>query len=167
MSLGHLWAGWRASYVGSASVATEPDAEGCVFCAIVTSSAPDEERHVVWVGSEILVILNAYPYSSGHVMVMPARHVRELEELTPSEGAELWQTVHSAVAVLKRAYSPDGINLGVNLGRAAGAGIPGHLHVHAVPRWIGDTNFMTTAASVRVMPEPLSDSWKRLRAEWE
>jgi ATP adenylyltransferase len=99
-------------------------------------------------------------------MVMPRRHVRELEELSPDEAAELWKTLQVTVGAIKRAYQPDGLNIGVNLGRAGGAGIPGHLHVHAVPRWIGDTNFMTATASVRVLPESLQETWRRMRAAW-
>jgi ATP adenylyltransferase len=99
-------------------------------------------------------------------MVLPIRHVSGLEELEPEEATELWRGVHDAVAAVKAAYAPEGLNLGVNLGRAAGAGIPAHLHVHIVPRWIGDTNFMTSIANVRVLPETLSDSWARLRTAW-
>jgi ATP adenylyltransferase len=180
MSLDHLWAGWRAAYVSSVAsgddevVATgdavapanETGIAGCVFCGIASSPEPDEERLVVWAGGLVIVILNAYPYASGHVMVMPRRHVRELEELSPDEAAELWKTLQVTVGAIKRAYQPDGLNIGVNLGRAGGAGIPGHLHVHAVPRWIGDTNFMTATASVRVLPESLQETWRRMRAAW-
>ncbi|MGH9170175.1 MAG: HIT family protein [Acidimicrobiales bacterium] len=165
----HLWAGWRSAYVGAAGAA-EPlqvnGSRGCVFCGILESGALDEDRGIIAEGDTVVVILNAYPYTSGHLMVMPRRHVRELEELTSEEAVEMWSTVHRAVAALKRAYRPDGLNLGLNLGRAAGAGIPGHLHVHAVPRWLGDSNFMTAAASVRVLPESLPDSWRKLRAAW-
>jgi ATP adenylyltransferase len=145
------------------------DREGedtCVFCEIVRSKETDEARHVLWTGKLTTAILNAYPYSPGHVMVLPVRHLRDLEELEPDEAAELWRGVHDAVAAVKAAYFPEGLNLGVNLGRAAGAGIPAHLHVHIVPRWIGDTNFMTSVAEVRVLPEALNDSWARLRAAW-
>jgi ATP adenylyltransferase len=187
VTLEHLWAGWRAAYVGStgAEVSGAPagasDAPGsaaavsvpgsdanpdCVFCAILASDRPDAERLVVWEGIEVVVIMNAYPYSTGHVMAMPRRHVRELEELTPTEAADLWSTTTRAVVALKTAYNPDGCNVGLNLGRAAGAGIPGHLHVHAVPRWVGDTNFMTATAGTRVLPEALGESWQKVRAAW-
>ncbi|MGH9294478.1 MAG: HIT family protein, partial [Acidimicrobiales bacterium] len=109
-----------------------------MFCAIIASKAPDRERLVVWSGQSVVAILNAYPYATGHVMVMPRRHVRRLDELTAEESAELWSSLGAAVKVIEAAYAPDGCNLGANLGRAAGAGIPGHLHLHAVPRWIGD-----------------------------
>ncbi len=114
----------------------------------------------------MVAILNAYPYATGHVMVMPRRHVRRLDELTAEESAELWSSLGSAVKSIEAAYAPDGCNLGANLGRAAGAGIPGHLHLHAVPRWIGDTNFMTSLAGVRVLPEPIEATWEKLQAAW-
>jgi len=111
-------------------------------------------------------VLNAYPYTSGHLMVLPNRHVGDLEALEPGEAAELWDGVRRAVVAIKAAYRPGGINVGANLGRPAGAGIPGHLHFHALPRWDGDTNFMTTVAEVRVLPEPLDETWAKLREAW-
>lgn len=174
MTLDHLWAGWRMAYVSSAategpqrSIVGDLADDACIFCAILEADATNEEKLVVFEGEHVVAMLNAFPYASGHVMVMPRRHVRELEELSEPEATELWRSVHRSVASLKEAYRPEGINLGVNLGRAAGAGIPGHLHVHAVPRWAGDTNFMTATASVRVMPEALADSFKRLRDAWQ
>ena len=181
MSLEQLWAGWRAGYVASVSGPAEPEAasstdpldgvpaepgSSCVFCRIIASGASDEARLVVREAAETIVIMNAYPYASGHLLVMPIRHVSELSELEPSESAELWSVTRDAAAAIEAAYLPDGMNIGANLGRAAGAGIPRHLHLHVVPRWIGDTNFMTTIASVRVMPEALVDSWQKIRAAW-
>jgi ATP adenylyltransferase len=122
---------------------------------------------VVFTGKLTVALLNAYPYSPGHVMVLPLRHVRDITELEPDEAAELTATVFDAVAAVRAAYRPEGMNIGLNLGRAAGAGIPDHLHVHLVPRWIGDTNFMTSLADVRVLPEALSDSWAKIRAAWK
>ena len=176
MTLDHLWAGWRSAYVssyaapddGTAPAPAAPgDAAGCVFCSILESDAPDAERHVVWTSGRVTALLNAYPYAPGHLLVMPDRHARALEDLDGEEAAELWRAVHAAAAAVTRAYAPDGLNLGVNLGRAAGAGIPAHLHVHVVPRWTGDTNFMTAVASARVLPEALGDSWAKLRVAWE
>ena len=183
MSLEQLWAGWRASYVASVSEpavgadggpATEaasgdapaPGAPACVFCRILASDAGDEERRVVHVGPFAVALLNAYPYTSGHLLVLPLRHVQSLSELEPQESLGLWETARAAVDALERAYRPDGVNLGANLGRAAGAGIPSHLHLHAVPRWFGDTNFMTSIAETRVLPESLGASWAKLRAAW-
>lgn len=187
MSLEQLWAGWRANYVASvtepgdeavggepasAGVPHEPGEHGeggaarCVFCRILASGAGDEERRVVHVGRFAVALLNAYPYASGHLLVLPLRHVRSLSDLEGEESVGLWETARAAVAALERAYRPDGVNLGANLGRAAGAGIPSHLHLHAVPRWFGDTNFMTAIAETRVMPESLDASWAKLRAVW-
>lgn len=166
MSLDRLWAGWRTEYVSGAGDAGPGD-DGCVFCRILVSGEPDDVTKVVWRGERVVALLNAYPYTSGHVMVMPARHVGELEELADDgEGAEVWATVTAAVRALKSAYRPEGINVGANLGRAAGAGVPGHFHVHLLPRWNGDTNFMTTVAETRVLPESLDATWDKLRAAW-
>jgi diadenosine tetraphosphate (Ap4A) HIT family hydrolase len=162
--LDRLWAGWRGEYV--AGVDDDGPAAGCVFCAILASDLPPEETYVVWRGERCAAILNAYPYTSGHLMVMPVRHVGELEQLTLEETAELWAGVTTAVVALKAAYRPEGINFGANLGRAAGAGIPGHFHVHALPRWNGDSSFMTSVAEARVLPEALSATWEKLTAAW-
>lgn len=138
----------------------------CVFCRIAATKGADEALFVVWRGPLVLAMLNAYPYAPGHLMVMPARHVGELEQLERQESAELWAATEDAVRALKAAYRQDGTNIGINLGRAAGAGIPAHLHVHVVPRWIGDTNFTTATASLRVLPEAITDSWSKLHAAW-
>ena len=111
-------------------------------------------------------MLNAFPYTSGHLMVLPSRHVANLEDLGQAESAAIWSGLAGAVTAIKGAYRPDGLNLGVNLGRVAGAGIPGHFHVHVLPRWNGDTNFMTAVATTRVIPESLPDTDARLRAAW-
>jgi ATP adenylyltransferase len=163
--LERLWAGWRTEYVSSAGDSGPAD-DGCVFCRILASGEPDEATKVVWRGDGVVALLNAYPYTSGHLMVMPTRHVGEIEDLTDDEAAELWPAVTRAVRALKEAYRPEGINVGANLGRAAGAGVPGHFHVHLLPRWNGDTNFMTTVAETRVLPESLDATWEKLRSAW-
>ena len=165
MGLEQMWAGWRTEYV-SATGAEGPADAGCVFCRILGSGRSDEESKVVWRGGRVVAILNAFPYTSGHLMVMPERHVGEIEDLSTEEGTELWQAVTAGVRALKAAYRPDGINVGANLGRAAGAGVPGHFHVHLLPRWNGDTNFMTTVAEVRVMPESLDATWTKVSQAW-
>ncbi len=165
MTLDRLWAGWRSAYMDSVTGGEGP-APDCVFCDIVASSLPAEESLVVWRGDRCAAILNAYPYTSGHVMVMPMRHIGELGSVAGEERAELWDGVHTAVAAVTAAYHPEGVNVGLNLGRAAGAGVPGHLHVHVLPRWSGDSNFMTAVAEARVLPEPLSRSWEKLQAAW-
>lgn len=167
--LDRLWAGWRSAYLEEATTQAAPAGpDGCVFCGLLSSDLPDNETHVVWRQPAGLVaaLLNAYPYSSGHVMVMPVRHVGDVEELGADEAAALWGGVGQAIRAVKEAYRPDGLNVGLNLGRAGGAGVPGHLHVHVVPRWVGDTNFMTSVADARVLPEPLAVTDSRLRASW-
>ncbi|HYA68449.1 MAG TPA: HIT domain-containing protein [Acidimicrobiales bacterium] len=166
MSFEQLWAGWRRDYVMAATDAERAGAGTCVFCAIAAAGEPNEANGVIWRDDTVFAVVNAYPYASGHLMVMPRRHVDELGRLTPEESAGLWEATRRAVASVEVAYDPDGINMGANLGRAAGAGIPDHLHLHVVPRWSGDTNFMTSVAGVRVMPESLTESWRRLSEAW-
>jgi ATP adenylyltransferase len=168
--LDRLWAGWRSEFVTGAVDATGRDGpgSGCVFCDILASGLPDEETNIAWrhPSGRVLAILNAYPYTSGHLMAMPIRHVADLEDLTDDESSDLWATMAASVRALKLAYKPDGINVGANLGRAAGAGVPGHFHMHVLGRWSGDTNFMTAVADARVLPEPLCESASKLRAAW-
>jgi ATP adenylyltransferase len=160
-----LWAGWRSSYVAAAGNGALAG-EGSIFRRILASGLPDDETHVVWRGETCFAILNAYPYTSGHLLVMPYREVGELEDLTPAEAEEMWAGVRDAVVAIKAAYTPHGVNVGMNLGEAAGAGVPSHLHVHVLPRWSADSNFMTAVAEVRVLPEALGDSWRKLREAW-
>jgi ATP adenylyltransferase len=160
-----LWAGWRAAYVES--VANAPSAAGgSVFTQILASGLPDNETHVVWRGREVFAILNRFPYTSGHVLVMPVREVADIDDLSDGESAELWSAVRQCVAAVRAAYSPQGVNVGMNLGSAAGAGVPDHVHVHVLPRWHGDTSFMTAVAEARVLPESLDVTWERVRAAW-
>jgi diadenosine tetraphosphate (Ap4A) HIT family hydrolase len=177
VSLEHLWAGWRGEYVTSVGTvepavagvtgpAPSDDPNDCVFCRLASSGPPSAENGIVWIGTETFVVLNAYPYATGHLMVLPRRHVGALAELTAAEGPQIWEAMATSVAALEAAFGPDGMNLGANLGRAAGAGIPRHLHFHAVPRWFGDTNFMTAVAGTRVLPETLAVTWERLREAW-
>jgi ATP adenylyltransferase len=162
-----MWAGWRSGYIRSTATAPSPeDSSECVFCRILRSGEPDEATYIVRRSDECFAILNAYPYTNGHLMVMPVRHLSDLEDLTPTECTCLWALVTDGVRALKTAYAPDGINVGANLGRAAGAGIPGHLHVQCLPRWFGDTSFMTSIADVRILNEDLTETWSRLRDAW-
>jgi ATP adenylyltransferase len=160
-----IWAGWRSQYVAGASHG-ELAGPGSVFTRIIESGLPDEESHVVWRGPLTFAILNAYPYTCGHVLLMPYREVGDIEALTADEAAELWSAIRDAVVAVKSALRPQGVNVGFNLGEAAGAGIPSHLHAHVLPRWNADSNFMTSVAEARVLPEPLSATWARLRAAW-
>lgn len=153
-----MWAGWRGEYVAGAAAT---DAGVCVLCRVLEGG-----EYMLWRGDTCAAVLNVFPYTSGHLMVLPVRHVGEIEELTAAEAAELWSSVRDAVVALKAAYSPDGLNLGANLGRVAGAGVPGHFHMHALPRWNGDTNFMTTVAETRVAPEALGTTFAKLKKAW-
>ena len=153
-----IWAGWRSEYVGSDAVTDDAD---CVLCRVV-----EEDVYVVWRDDRVAVVLNAFPYTSGHVMVLPVRHVGEVEDIAHDEVAPLWSAVAKSVVAIKAAYSPDGLNMGANIGRVAGAGIPGHFHVHVLPRWSADTNFMTSVAEARVLPEALPASLVRLQKAW-
>jgi ATP adenylyltransferase len=165
-ALARLWAGWRSLFV--TNVGDQAPSPDCVFCAILASGLPDDDTHILWrhPNGLVIAILNLYPYTSGHLMIMPTRHVGDLEELTSEESGTLWAAMTDAVRALKASYRPEALNIGANLGRAAGAGVPGHFHVHVVPRWSGDTNFMTSIADARILPEAISDTWRRLRAAW-
>lgn len=167
-ALTHLWAGWRSSYIAAVSAPEDtslaPDATGSLFERILALS--DEEGFVVHRGPTCSVLLNAYPYTSGHVLVLPNRAVADLEDLTSTELTELGVATRDAVVAIKAAYRCEGVNVGMNLGSAGGAGVPDHLHAHALPRWGGDTNFMTSVALTRVLPEPLDETWRRLRSTW-
>lgn len=163
--LDRIWNGWRSQYVNESGSRT-PHEEGSVFTRILASGVSDEEANIVRRGRCTFAILNAFPYTSGHLMVLPYREVGALEDLTADEQAELWPMVTDAVRAVKAAYSPGGVNVGINLGKAAGGSISEHLHVHVVPRWSGDGNFMTAVAEARTLPEPLSLSAAKLRGAW-
>jgi ATP adenylyltransferase len=155
-----LWAPWRLQYIESAD-----KAEGCIFCTFpAAGEARDSEHLIVTRGEHAYVILNAFPYSNGHLMVVPFRHTSRLEDYTDAEMLEVMKLTRLSLALLRIAFKPDGFNLGVNMGRVAGAGIADHLHWHIVPRWNGDTNFMPVMADVRVIPESLPAVHARLRA---
>ena len=154
----YLWTPWRYSYI-SAGVKDDR----CIFCDAVESQS-DEQHLIVLRASKNFVILNRYPYTSGHVMVVPYAHEAELSALDNETMSEMMSLAQRLVGVLGNLYRPQGYNVGMNLGRAAGAGIAGHLHLHVLPRWIGDTNFMTTVGETRVQPEELATTYNRLRA---
>ena len=154
-----LWSPWRLAYVSGG------ESQGCVFCNAI--SHPEAESLVLLRGTTAFVILNLYPYNNGHLMIVPNRHFATLADARPEELAELGQLSRWAEMALAEAYHPQGINLGMNLGRPAGAGIADHLHVHVVPRWTGDTNFMSVVGEVRVLPEDLPHTAARLRPIFE
>ncbi len=162
MPLERFSAAWREAYVEGVS-SDAARAGGCVFCRLA-HEAVGEATGVLARGTHGYVVLNAFPYGSGHVLVVPYRHAETLEELTDEESSELWRSVTAVSRALRTAYRPDGLNVGFNLGHAAGAGIPRHLHAHLLPRWDGDTNFMTTIAETRVLPESLVSTWRKVSA---
>jgi diadenosine tetraphosphate (Ap4A) HIT family hydrolase len=164
MPLDRMDAGWRRRYVELTTSGANDDADprACVFCGLADGPV-DASTWVVELTELAFVVLNAFPYGSGHVLVLPRRHVATIGELTDDESSALWAAATRSLRAIEAAYRPDGANLGANLGRAGGAGIPGHLHLHALPRWDGDTNFMTAIAETRVLPEDLGDTFVKLR----
>ena len=155
--MNHLWSPWRMTYIENAN-----KEEGCVFCKL-QSKEDGPENLIILRGQLAYVILNRYPYTSGHVMVVPFAHKPNLEELDSATRAEMMELTSQATAVLRKVYNAQSFNIGVNIGEAAGAGVKDHVHIHIVPRWVGDTNFMSAVAQTRVLPETLEDSWRRIR----
>ena len=164
MTLERLWAGWRSTYVSDFG-SDQAEDDGCVMCRLLAHE-DDREAYVVRRFDRCAVVLNAFPYASGHLMVVPNHHAGQLHELDGDEVTELWAVVTDGVRAVQQAYSPDGVNVGANLGLAAGAGVPGHVHVHVLPRWTGDTNFTTAVAETRVLPEPLPVTYDKLSGAW-
>ncbi|MDR7483535.1 MAG: HIT domain-containing protein [Armatimonadota bacterium] len=152
-----LWAPWRGTYV------TAPKPDVCIFCEAL-AAADDRSRLIVHRDVHAFVMLNQFPYNSGHVMVVPYRHTARLDALSAEEAAAVVRVTALAIGALEAALAPQGFNVGLNLGRAAGAGIEDHLHLHVVPRWVGDTNFMPVVAATKVLPQHLEDTYDRLRA---
>jgi ATP adenylyltransferase len=154
-----IWSPWRKAYVTAG--AREP---GCVLCRALEQAA-DPDSLVVQVAALNFVVMNLYPYNAGHVMIAPRRHLGSLAEATSEELSEMMALTRRLESVMARVYTPDGINLGLNLGKAAGAGVADHIHLHMLPRWVGDTNFMTTVGGTRVIPEDPVEACARLKAE--
>jgi ATP adenylyltransferase len=173
MSNEQLWAPWRLGYIlGEKSVAEPCNHDGLLAdadpeCFLCQASAPgdDRGRQIVRRGVHTLTLLNRYPYNNGHLLVAPQRHLAQLDQLDDETQAEVYQTMTQMVGLLEKVLKPQGFNVGLNLGRAAGAGVPGHLHWHIVPRWIGDTNFLPTIAGVHCIPQSLEALWELLTAE--
>ncbi|HVW08313.1 MAG TPA: HIT domain-containing protein [Bryobacteraceae bacterium] len=152
----HLWSPWRYHYL----VGAQGKAPGCIFCNLPKEDR-DEENLIVHRGRHNFVILNRFPYTSGHAMVVPYRHVDRLHVLEAAEASEMMGLAQLMEKHIREIYKPDGLNLGMNIGESAGAGIAGHIHMHILPRWTGDSNFMTTVGETRVLPEDLDVTWKR------
>ena len=164
MPLERFSAAWREDYVTSVTASDGAlDNNSCVFCSLAEAPV-GEDSGVVARTDRSFVVLNAFPYGSGHLLVLPRRHVASLGELSDVQYEDFFLMLRSTVAALEKAYGPDGMNVGLNLGQAAGAGIPKHLHGHVLPRWSGDTNFMTTIGETRVLPESLQSTWQKVHA---
>jgi ATP adenylyltransferase len=148
-----MWAPWRIEYILS-----DKD-EGCILCKALSN----EDNLTLYTGKETLVVMNKFPYINGHLLVSPIRHISTLDQLSKGEMGTLMETVEKSVGVLKKAMSPDGFNVGLNLGKVAGAGVEEHLHFHVVPRWFGDTNALTVFSDVRVIPEHLLSTYNNLK----
>jgi ATP adenylyltransferase len=156
-----LWTPWRMAYLKGEGEAPQ----GCIFCRKVDGS--DEAEHILLRGRTAYVTLNRYPYNNGHLMVIPYAHVPSLEDLDPPTMLEVMRLVALSLKALRQAYRPEGFNVGANIGRPAGAGVADHVHIHVVPRWTGDTNFMPVIGNTRVLPEWLDDTYRRLRPLFE
>ena len=157
----HLWSPWRYQYVSSAGVVS-PEKDHCLFCRIAANASEDALNLVVLRAERSFVLLNRYPYCSGHLMIAPYAHVAELAGTEVSTLEEMMRLAQRCESALRRVYHPDGLNFGFNIGQAAGAGIAGHIHMHGLPRWSGDTSFMTTVSETRVLPEDLETTRQKL-----
>jgi len=157
-----LWNGWRNDYVRTSS----DSAGGSVFTRLVNSDEPDRSTFIIHRGQTCFAVLNIYPYSTGHLLVVPYREVAAIDELSPEELFDLWSAVNDAVIALRASHAPEGFNIGINMGKPAGGSVAEHLHVHVVPRWTGDSNFMTAIAQSRTIPEALDVTYDRVKDEW-
>lgn len=154
-----IWAPWRIKYILDSS-----KKNGCIFCEKIKEKK-DKKNYILYRGKTCFIIMNLFPYNSGHLMIAPYKHTSELEDLVEEELLEIMQLTKKSLNILKKSLSPDGFNLGINLGKIAGAGIDTHLHLHIVPRWSGDTNFMPVISSTKVISESLDDTYRRLKKE--
>jgi ATP adenylyltransferase len=155
-----LWAPWRMTYI-----LNNEKTEACIFCP-GEDRGTDEERLILFVGKLTMVMMNRFPYINGHLLVAPIRHVPDMEHLNDREMFDLLRTVRSSIQILNKIMNPEGFNVGLNMGKVAGAGLEEHMHFHIVPRWNGDTNYMTVLGDVRVIPEHIQETYKKLLAEF-
>ena len=158
----NLWSPWRSEYIESFDTPNSGESEECFLCSGASKIDENRERLIVARLDLCFVVMNRYPYNSGHLLVAPYRHCGELPNLSLAERTEIMETINLACEVLTELYKPHGINIGANIGRAAGAGVPGHLHFHLVPRWNGDTNFMPLIAEVKVVSESIQTAYKQI-----
>jgi len=161
-----LWTPWRYQYITGAGDEKAADDSGCIFCALSLNDSQDEQNFIVHRACFNFVVLNLYPYASGHLLIVPYQHTADLDAATRETTDELMDLAKKAQTVLRAAYNPHGFNLGMNLGRAAGAGVAGHIHLHVLPRWTGDANFMTAAGETRVLPEDLRTTYNKLQGKF-
>ena len=157
----HLWSPWRMKYIENHS-----KENGCVFCT-AQAKADSADNLIAFRGTNAYVILNRFPYTSGHLMVIPFEHVSNLENLNPETRSEMMELASRCTTILRNVYRTESFNMGINIGEAAGAGVLGHVHIHIVPRWAGDTNFMSTTGGMRVLPEALEDTYRRVKEAFE
>ena len=158
--MNHLWSPWRMKYIRR-----QKTPKGCVFCDAVQKE-DGESNLIVARGKRVFVILNRYPYTSGHIMIVPFEHIGSFEKMDEETSAEVMHLIRQGITALDQIYKPDGYNMGANLGASAGAGIANHIHFHLVPRWDGDTNFMTSIGETRVLPEDLSETFRQIKNAW-
>ena len=161
-----LWSPWRYDYIKSGEHKTSADISGCVFCEILNSPATDEEKFILYRAGHNFVILNIYPYISGHLMIVPYSHVADLDQAAKAITDELMDLTKLCQTALRETYQPNGFNLGMNFGKAAGAGVAEHFHLHILPRWIGDANFMTSIGETRTIPEDLRTTYDKLKTRF-
>ena len=161
-----IWSPWRYDYIKSSAPTGEEQSSRCVFCDLASAPADDEANFILHRGAHNYIVLNIYPYISGHLLIVPYLHVAELDQSPKEATDELMDFAKRSQTALRETYSPHGFNLGMNLGRAAGAGVAAHLHLHIMPRWIGDSNFMSTVGETRVIPEDLKTTYEKLRVHF-
>jgi Diadenosine tetraphosphate (Ap4A) hydrolase and other HIT family hydrolases len=161
-----LWSPWRYDYITAADADAKPKTKnGCVFCAILNNSASDEENFILHRAEFNFVILNKYPYTSGHLMIVPFAHIADLDQADKKVTDEMMDLTKRCQTAIREVYRPDGMNLGMNFGKAAGAGVAEHFHMHILPRWIGDVNFMTATGQTRTIPESLQMTYEKLKGK--
>lgn len=159
-----MWSPWRSKHIESLPLRPSTEGDGRSLFVRLAESGDDAENLIVWRGELVYVVVNRFPYNNGHLLIAPYRQVRDYDDLTRDEQVEMALTIDRCIRWLRTALNPDGFNVGMNLGEAAGAGVPDHLHAHVVPRWSGDTNFMPTVSDVKVIPEAMEDTYAKLRA---
>jgi len=159
-----LWNPWRYEYIKTFTNKNESNSKECLFCRLQKQN--DDEALIVYRGRKAFVVMNAYPYNSGHLMIAPYEHIGDPSQLDLETTIEISELVKKAISVLRQAFHPDGFNIGANIGRAAGAGVPDHFHIHVVPRWVGDSNFMAIIANTKPLPIGLRESYEIIKKHW-